>query len=139
MDNVYNRDTRTVPRVAEDGSLQQQTVPLRNVGYEDVRMTGRLDFSASDAWDVTLLPRISRYETGLDMSSRLPTAVEEHKRDTAVNLGGILRYAGSGALAAQIRTSYRYSNQRLSRRTSPSPRRGRRPSSIRPDRPSASR
>ena len=113
MDNVYNRDTRVVPRVAEDGSLQQQTVPLRNVGYEDVRLTGRLDFSASDAWDVTLLPRISQYETGLDMSSRLPVAVDEHKRDTAVNLGGILRYNGSGPLSAQIRTSYRYSTQRL--------------------------
>ena len=113
MDNVYNRDTRTIPRVAEDGSLQQETVPLRNVGYEDVRMTGRLDFSASDVWDVTLLPRISRYETGLDMSSRLPVAVDEHKRDTAVNLGGILRYNGTGPLSAQIRTSYRYSNQRL--------------------------
>ena len=113
VDNVYNRDTRTVPRVADDGSLQQQEVPLRNVGYEDVRMMGRLDFSVSDAWDMTLLPRISRYETGLDMSSRLPAAVEEHKRDTAVNLGGIFRYNGTGALAAQIRTSYRYSNQRL--------------------------
>ena len=76
-------------------------------------MTGRLDFSVSEAWDVTLLPRISRYETGLDMSSRLPVAVDEHKQDTAVNLGGILRYAGAGPLAAQIRTSYRYSNQRL--------------------------
>ena len=113
MDNVYNRDTRTVPRVADDGSLQQAEVPLRNVGYEDVRMTGRLDFSVSDAWNVTLLPRISRYETGLDMSSRLPVAVEEHKRNTAVNLGGILRYSGAGPLSAQIRTSYRYSNQRL--------------------------
>ena len=113
MDNVYNRDTRVVPRIAEDGSLQQQTVPLRNVGYEDVRLTGRLDFSASDAWDVTLLPRISSYETGLDMSSRLPVAVEEHKNDTAVNLGGIFRYNGAGPLSAQIRTSYRYSNQRL--------------------------
>ena len=113
IDNVYNRDTRTVPRIAEDGSLQQQDVPLRNVGYEDVRMTGRLDLSVSDAWAVTLLPRISRYETGLDMSSRLPAEAEEHKRDTAVNLGGILRYNGAGPLAAQIRTSYRYSNQRL--------------------------
>lgn len=113
MDNVYNRDTRTVPRVAPDGSLQSEEVPLRNVGYEDVRLTGRLDFSASDAWDVTVLPRISRYETGLDLSSRLPVAVEEHKRDTAVNMGGIFRYNGAGALSAQIRTSYRYSTQRL--------------------------
>ena len=114
IDNVYNRDTRTVPRVADDGGVRQETVPLRNVGYEDMRMTGRLDFSVSDGWDVTLLPRISRYETGLDLSSRLPAAVEEHKRDTAINLGGILRYGGAGALSARIRTSYRYSNQRLS-------------------------
>ena len=114
IDNVYNRDTRTVPRVAADGGVRQETVPLRNVGYEDVRMTGRLDFSVSDGWDVTLLPRISRYETGLDLSSRLPAAVEEHKRDTAINLGGILRYGGAGATSARIRTSYRYSNQRLS-------------------------
>ncbi len=113
VDNVYNRDTRTVPAIGGDGSLGSREVPLRNVGYEDVRMMGRLDFSVSDAWRVTLLPRISRYETGLDLSSRLPAAVEEHKRDTAFNLGGILRYAGTGALSAQIRTSYRYSTQRL--------------------------
>ena len=113
IDNVYNRDTRTVPGVADDGGLQSRTVPLRNVGYEDVRMTGRLDLSVSDAWDLTLLPRISRYETGLDLSSRLPAAVEEHKRDRAVNLGGILRRGGTGALTARIRTSYRYSNQSL--------------------------
>lgn len=62
---------------------------------------------------MTLLPRISSYETGLDLSSRLPAAVEEHKRDTAVNLGGILRHDGAGALSARIRTSYRYSNQSL--------------------------
>ena len=114
IDNVYNRGARTVPRIAADGGVRQETVPLRNVGYEDVRMTGRLDFSVSDGWAVTLLPRISRYETGLDLSSRLPAAVEEHKRDTAVNLGGILRYDGAGATSARIRTSYRYSNQRLS-------------------------
>ena len=113
IDNVYNRDTRTVPGVADDGSLQPRTVPLRNVGYEDVRMTGRLDLAVSEAWDLTLLPRISSYETGLDLSSRLPAAVEEHKRDTAVNLGGILRHDGAGALSARIRTSYRYSNQSL--------------------------
>ena len=113
VDNVYNRDTRTVPAIGGDGSLGSREVPLRNVGYEDVRMMGRLDFAVSDAWRVTLLPRISRYETGLDLSSRLPAAVEEHKRDTAFNLGGILRYAGTGALSAQIRTSYRYSTQRL--------------------------
>lgn len=113
MDNVYNRDTRTIPSVADDGSLQPRTVPLRNVGYEDVRMTGRLDLAVSDAWDLTLLPRISRYETGLDVSSRLPVTVDEHKRDTAVNLGGILRHDGAGALSARIRTSYRYSNQSL--------------------------
>lgn len=113
MDNVYNRDTRTIPSVADDGSLQPRTVPLRNVGYEDVRMTGRLDLAVSDAWDLTLLPRISRYETGLDVSSRLPVTAEEHKRDTAVNLGGILRHDGAGALSARIRTSYRYSNQSL--------------------------
>ncbi len=113
IDNVYNRDSRTVPAIAGDGSLQSREVPLRNVGYEDVRMMGRLDFSVSDAWRVTLLPRISRYETGLDLSSRLPVAVEEHKRDTAVNLGGIVRYGGTGALSAQVRTSYRYSTQRL--------------------------
>lgn len=113
MDNVYNRDTRTIPSVADDGSLQPRTVPLRNVGYEDARMTGRLDLAVSDAWDLTLLPRISRYETGLDVSSRLPVTAEEHKRDTAVNLGGILRHDGAGPLSARIRTSYRYSNQSL--------------------------
>ena len=113
VDNVYNRDTRTVPAIGGDGSLGSREVPLRNVGYEDVRMMGRLDFAVSDAWRVTLLPRISRYETGLDLSSRLPAATEEHKRDTAFNLGGIVRYAGTGALSAQIRTSYRYSTQRL--------------------------
>ena len=113
IDNVYNRDTRTVPSVADDGSLQPRTVPLRNVGYEDVRMTGRLDLAVSEAWGLTLLPRISSYETGLDLSSRLPDAVEEHKRDTAVNLGGVLRHDGAGALSARIRTSYRYSNQSL--------------------------
>ena len=112
IDNVYNRDTRTVP-VMGGGGLQPQTVPLRNVGYDDVRMMGRVDFSVSDAWRLTLLPRISRYETGLDLSSRLPVDAEEHKRDTAFNLGGIVRYAGTGVLSAQIRTSYRYSTQHL--------------------------
>ena len=113
IDNVYNRDSRTAPTVAEDGSLGQTTVPLRNVGYEDVRMTARFDFPVSDTWDLTLLPRISRYETGLDMSTRLPAETAESKRDAAVNLGGILRYDGAGALSARLRTSYRYSNQRL--------------------------
>ena len=110
IDNVYNRDTRTVPGF---GGMPPREVPLQNVGYDDVRMMGRLDFSVSDAWRVTLLPRISRYETGLDLSSRLPVAVEEHKRDTSLSLGGIVRHAGTGALSAQIRTSYRYSTQRL--------------------------
>ena len=110
IDNVYNRDSRTVPGF---GGMPPREVPLQNVGYDDVRMMGRLDFSVSDAWRVTLLPRISRYETGLDLSSRLPLAVEEHKRDTSLNLGGIVRHAGTGALSGQIRTSYRYSTQRL--------------------------
>ncbi len=110
IDNVYNRDSRTVPGF---GGMPPREVPLQNVGYDDMRMMGRLDFSVSDAWRVSLLPRISRYETGLDLSSRLPVAAEEHKRDTSLNLGGIVRYAGTGALSAQIRTSYRYSTQRL--------------------------
>jgi len=110
IDNVYNRDSRTVPGF---GGMPPREVPLQNVGYDDMRMMGRLDFSVSDAWRVSLLPRISRYETGLDLSSRLPVATEEHKRDTSLNLGGIVRYAGTGALSTQIRTSYRYSTQRL--------------------------
>ena len=110
IDNVYNRDSRTVPGF---GGMPPREVPLQNVGYDDMRMMGRLDFSVSDAWRVSLLPRISRYVTGLDLSSRLPVATEEHKRDTSLNLGGIVRYAGTGALSAQIRTSYRYSTQRL--------------------------
>ena len=62
------------------------------------------------------------------------------KRDTAVNLGGILRYGGDRARCR--RRSARATATRpsvSSRRTSPSPRRGRRPSSIRPDRRSSSR
>ncbi|MXY18058.1 MAG: TonB-dependent receptor [Acidobacteria bacterium] len=110
IDNVYNRDSRTVPGF---GGMPPREVPLQNVGNDHIRVKGRLDFYVSAAWRVWLLPRISRYETGLDLSSRLPVATEEHKRDASLNLGGIVRYAGTGALSAQIRTSYRYSTQRL--------------------------
>ncbi len=113
IDNVYNRDTRMVPVIGEDGGILQREVPLTNVGYEDTRLNGRLDIDMSDAWRLTLLPRITRYETGLDLSSRLPAPVEESKQDTAFNLGGVLSYGGEGALTARLRASYRYSTQSL--------------------------
>ena len=102
IDNVYNRETRV------SGS---RTVPLRNVGYEDVRLSGRLDFSPADAWNLTLLPRISRFTTGLDVTTRLPAAVNENRTSTSVNFGGILRHRGSGPLSAQLKFSQRVSNQ----------------------------
>ena len=102
IDNVYNRETRT------SGS---RTIPLRNVGYEDVRVSGRLDFSAADAWNLTLLPRISRFTTGLDVTTRLPATVNENRTSTSINFGGILRHRGSGPLSAQLKFSQRASNQ----------------------------
>ena len=98
IDNVYNRETRI------SGS---RTLPLQNVGYEDVRLSGRLDFAPADAWTVTLLPRISRYTSGLDVTGRLPVAVDENRTGTSVNLGGILRHRGAGPLAAQLKVSQR--------------------------------
>ena len=104
IDNVYNRETRT------SGS---RTVPLRNVGYADARVSGRLDFSLADAWNLTLLPRISRFTTGLDVTTRLPATVNENRTSTSVNLGGILRHRGAGPLSAQLKFSQRVSNQRI--------------------------
>ena len=98
IDNVYNRETRV------SGS---RTVPLQNVGYEDVRLSGRLDFAPADGWTATLLPRISRYTSGLDLTARLPMAVDEHRTGTSVNFGGILRHRGAGPLAAQLKFSQR--------------------------------
>ncbi len=98
IDNVYNRDTRL------SGS---RTVPLQNVGYEDTRLSGRLDFAPADGWTATLLPRISRYTSGLDVTGRLPVAVDESRTGTSLNLGGILRHRGSGAVSAQLKVSQR--------------------------------
>ena len=88
-------------------------VPLRNVGYDDLRVSSRLDFSLADAWNLTLLPRISRYTTGLDVTTRLPATVNENRTSTSVNLGGILRHRGAGPLSAQLKFSQRVSNQRI--------------------------
>ena len=104
IDNVYNRETRL------SGS---RTLPLRNVGYEDVRVSGRLDFAPADAWRVSLLPRISRYTTGLDVTGRLPSAVDENRTATSVNLGGTVRHQGSGPVSTQIKVSQRVSRQRI--------------------------
>ena len=104
IDNVYNRETRM------SGS---RAVPLRNVGYDDLRVSSRLDFSPADAWNLTLLPRISRYTTGLDVTTRLPATVNENRTSTSINLGGILRHRGAGPLSAQLKFSQRVSNQRI--------------------------
>ena len=98
IDNVYNRDTRL------SGSRE---IPVQNVGYEDVRLSGRLDFAPADGWTATLLPRISRYTSGLDVTGRLPVAVDENRTGTSVNLGGILRHRGAGPVAAQLKVSQR--------------------------------
>ena len=98
IDNVYNRDSRL------SGSRE---IPVQNVGYEDVRLSGRLDFAPADAWTVTLLPRISRYTSGLDVTGRLPVAVDENRTGTSVNFGGILRHRGAGPLSAQLKVSQR--------------------------------
>ena len=98
IDNVYNRETRI------SGS---RALPLQNVGYEDVRLSGRLDFAPADGWTATLLPRISRYTSGLDVTGRLPMAVDENRTGTSVNLGGVLRHRGSGPVSAQIKISQR--------------------------------
>ena len=130
IDNVYNRETRI------SGS---RTLPLRNVGYEDVRMSGRLDFAPADAWRVSLLPRISRYTTGLDVTGRLPSAVDENRTATSVNLGGTIRHQGAGPVSTQIKVSQRVSRQRIFQENYTRTRRSRRPSSGFPARVSAKR
>ena len=98
IDNVYNRDTRL------SGG---RDIPLQNVGYEDVRFSGRFDFAPADGWTATLLPRISRYTSGLDVTGRLPVAVDESRTGTSVNLGGVLRHRGAGPVSAQLKVSQR--------------------------------
>ncbi|MCY4429978.1 MAG: TonB-dependent receptor [Rhodospirillales bacterium] len=102
IDNVYNREE------TPGGTA------LPNVGYDDLRFSGRLDFALADAWDLTLLPRASRFTNGLGVTGRLPTSVDESRTATSGGLGAILRKRSDGPISAEVKFNLRATDDRSS-------------------------
>jgi iron complex outermembrane receptor protein len=102
IDNVYNRE-------ATPGGRE-----LPNVGYDDLRFSGRLDFALAEAWNLTVLPRVSRFTNGLGVTTRLPTSVEETRTATGGGLGAILRQRSDGPISAEVKFNVRATNDQSS-------------------------
>ncbi|MXZ59915.1 MAG: TonB-dependent receptor [Acidobacteria bacterium] len=102
IENVYNREE----------TLSGRALP--NVGYDDLRFSGRLDFAVAESWDLTVLPRASRFTNGLGVTTRLPTSVDETRTADSGGLGGVLRQRSDGPFSTEVKFNLRATNDRTS-------------------------